>query len=173
MIENRYPERYQAMCNAKATSDDEVDPVSKIRYRKRRPERSDAAEVFIRSLEEAMKRQYKARGKVWTEREPHPLNQSSELKSVPMGMPLDYYLPDVWRAFAPAERYSALRGTDGKGRPKIAFLPKPGESFGQGDEESKRLEALTDDEFFNVRASVVLPLYNYNVDSSPDNMETD
>ncbi|KAL0061162.1 hypothetical protein AAF712_012032 [Marasmius tenuissimus] len=178
MVENRYPPRYQAMCDAKATSEDEMDPVTKRHWRKRRPERSEVAETFFRQLEEVMKRQALANGKVWVEREEHPLQAVSSFTTLPMGMPLDYYSPETWKTLTPAQRYKALLGLDGKGRPKIAFLPKPEHSFGQGDQASATLEKLSDDDFFNARSEAIFPLYNFDIDDllspeSQDEMQTD
>ncbi|KAL0059323.1 hypothetical protein AAF712_013929 [Marasmius tenuissimus] len=163
MVENRYPPRYQVMCDTKATSEDEMDPLTKQRWRKRKPERSEAAEIFIRLLEAVMKRQAQADGKPWVDREPHPLQAETSFITLPMGMPLDYYSPETWKTLTPAQRYKALLGCDGKGRPKIAFLPEPTHSFGQGDETSATLEKLSDDEFFNLRSETVFPLYNFDL----------
>ncbi|KAJ8093782.1 hypothetical protein PM082_009642 [Marasmius tenuissimus] len=115
MIENRYPTQYLPMCDTKATSEDKMDPVTKGRWRKRKPERSAEAEIFIRLLEEIMKRHAKASGKPWVERQPHPLQAETCFETLPMGIPLDYYSLAMWKLFTPAQHYKALLGADGKG----------------------------------------------------------
>lgn len=96
--ENKFPSRYLPLVQARATSDDELDPSSGLYHIKERPERSEAANKFYRTLDEQMK-QDKLLGmgrQNRTLRAVPPSQISTVFPRLPEGMPVDYYKVEVF-----------------------------------------------------------------------------
>ncbi|KAF6754953.1 hypothetical protein DFP72DRAFT_1123544, partial [Ephemerocybe angulata] len=111
MVENRWNPLLHALASTAATSDDERDPGDKkldnrpVFYTRRRPERSAAANSFIRDLE--FKREKNARldrSKRWKERVrivPSHDQEDTLFPALPEGMPIDYFDPDFYNSLEP------------------------------------------------------------------------
>jgi hypothetical protein len=124
--ENGFPVRYQQVINVRATSDDEADQAGAlvnhqtIRWIKRRPERSEAAEKFIRRLDELREKSVRqSAGKRWNERPrrvPATHQKDSTFLKLPENMPIDYFKPAFYNDLLPRLRYNIAK-------PVITFLP--------------------------------------------------
>ncbi|KAF9548194.1 hypothetical protein CPC08DRAFT_823532 [Agrocybe pediades] len=108
--------RYLDLIDAKATSDDERDPDEgkingrDIFYIKRRPERSAAAELFIRRLAQAMEQSAALKTRRQTARiriVPESGQKTSSFTVLPTGMPIDYFDPTYYNSLPPRIRTEA------------------------------------------------------------------
>ena len=118
--------RYQKVIHPKATSDDEADTTGvkvnhqTVHWIKRRPERSAAAESFIRRLDELREQsaRYSSKKK-WNERPrrvPSTGQNVSTFLKLPENMPIDYFDPSFYNNLLPRLRFSIAE-------PYIVFLP--------------------------------------------------
>lgn len=155
--ENRYPQRYIDLVDVKATSDDEADAGGMkqggrlVHWIKRRPERSEKAEVFVRHLDsvrEAACRQDPS--KRWRERlrlVPE-VRVDSGFTSLPLNVPIDYFNPEYFNQLQPQLRFKITNR-------QVALLPDPSQSFkGHTDEK------LSDDKFMDKYQDEVHVLYD-------------
>jgi len=155
--DNGYPVRYQKVINARATSDDEADEGGQVvnyktlHWIRRRPERSDAAEKFIRRLDELRKQSIRqSPGRRWTERPRriHPTHQKdSVFVKLPTNMPIDYFKPAFYNSLLPRLRYDIASH-------EITFLPEDQQPF-----EGSLDEKLTTKEFRRKYGKSVLGRY--------------
>ncbi|KAG7095974.1 hypothetical protein E1B28_006657 [Marasmius oreades] len=166
--ENDYPERYLILADPKATSDDELDPVTKVHQIKKRPERSEAAEIWYRKLDERMRdssRFCRSRLRL-RNRPPADIQKTSTLDIFPTGMPLDYYSPAFYKTLPDdAKRVAVLGGENEenllKGKLRIAFLKDPNLSLATEDKEIKAKEKkVSDNDFFVERYEDVCGAYD-------------
>ncbi|KAH9475967.1 hypothetical protein JR316_0011532 [Psilocybe cubensis] len=122
LVQNGYRKRYRDLINPKATSDDEYDPVQKVWIIRRRPERSPAAEAFIRMLD--VQREAYAIAKSpssWKERRrvvPISGQPLTAFPAIPRGMPLDYFYSGFFNNLQPRLRYDCAVL-------KLSLLPLP------------------------------------------------
>jgi hypothetical protein len=152
--------------DVKATSDDEadVDGVKQggclVHWIKRRPERSEKAEVFIRHLDrarEAASRQDPS--KRWRERQRlvPEVRIDSGFTSLPLNVPIDYFNPEFFNQLQPQLRSKITNR-------QVALLPDPSHSFkGHVDEK------LSDDDFMDKYGDQVHALYNLDDDEGWEN----
>jgi hypothetical protein len=109
--ENGFPVRYQQVINIWATSDDEADQAGAlinhqmICWIKRRPECSEAAEKFIRLLDELREKSVRqSAGKRWNERPwrvPATHQKDSTFLGLPENMLIDYFKPAFYNDLLP------------------------------------------------------------------------
>ncbi|KAG7090745.1 hypothetical protein E1B28_009835 [Marasmius oreades] len=166
--ENDYPERYIILADPKATSDDELDPVTKVHQIKKRPERSEAAEIWYRKLDERMRdsSQFRRSRLRPRNRPPADVQKTSTLEMLPTGMPLDYYSPAFYKKLPDDAKRVALLGGENeenplKGKLRIAFLKDPNLSLATEDKEIKVKEKkMSDDDFFVERYADVSEAYD-------------
>jgi len=137
--DNGYPVRYQKVITARATSDDEADEGGQminhqtVHWIRRRPERSDEAEKFIRRLDELREQSIRqSPGRRWTERprRVHSTNQKDSIfVKLPENMPIDYFKPAFYNSLLPRLRYDIANH-------EITFLPNDQQPFeGSPDEK--------------------------------------
>ncbi|TEB22702.1 hypothetical protein FA13DRAFT_1595691, partial [Coprinellus micaceus] len=99
---NSYDPLLFALAEHGATSDDEEDPNERNVYHiRRRPERSTAANTFIRDFDQVRERNTRLdQSKRWRERKRRvPSNQKdTSFPTLPQNMPIDYFDPDFYNS---------------------------------------------------------------------------
>jgi hypothetical protein len=119
---------------------------------KKRPERSVAAETFVRLLDEERERTRlldgRRRGTARIRCVPPEVQEESDFKALPEGVPVDYFDPSFFNQLQPKLRRRITSGI-------IAFLPDIQKSFKWTDDEK-----LTDQEFLDKYGQSVLAKYN-------------
>ncbi|KAG7093220.1 hypothetical protein E1B28_006906 [Marasmius oreades] len=174
LVDNGYPERYQILADPKATSDDEYDPSTEEFEVKKRPERSQAAVIWYRHLDEVMGLggQFKR-----SKRRPQhaPLVQKpTVLQMYPTGMPLDYFHPEYYNQLPVHARKLAVLGGENednklKGKLRLPFLEDPRLSFATQDAQIEFMEKkMSDEKFFSERFMKVLGSYALNGEYDSD-----
>lgn len=123
----------------------------RVRWIKRRPERSEAAEAFIRLLDSAREQQARVEGRNLTRLHyrcvPMDSQKVSEFQALPTGLPIDYYDSDFFNQQQPRTcRHIAIC--------QIAFLPDVQFSF-----QNHPDERLSDNAFMTKYGEVALVRY--------------
>lgn len=123
----------------------------RVRWIKRRPERSEAAEDFIRLLDRAREQQARVEGRNLTRLHyrcvPPDSQKVSDFQALPTGLPIDYYDPNFFNLQQPRTRKRiAIR--------QVALLPDVKSSF-----QNHPDERLSDEAFMAKYGQVVLIRY--------------
>lgn len=145
------------MCDPKATSDDEPDPAGSkvngkpVHFINKRPERSVAAERFIRILDsERETAAIQDSSRRWREhkRVVAPDQKISPFRALPEELPIDYFDPAFYNRLQPRLRHRVTNHT-------VALLPNIEESF-----RSTADEKLSDSRFHEKYYNSVIGRYN-------------
>ncbi|MBW0529711.1 hypothetical protein O181_069426 [Austropuccinia psidii MF-1] len=120
-----FPNRYlKILAEPEAHSDDEYDPISKKWMIKKIECRSQKATIFMRRVDEEIAKSENPDGKGATKRERHIPEDSDAMvtKSIPKGLPIDFYDPDWFNDRTAGQKRNADTF-------KIAFLPDASKSL--------------------------------------------